>query len=228
MGRPDVLNKFINKINNKFPKIRKKIKKKNSTINRELNKIFDYDKFSRLGPKKNKPNRWRAYQLTKELNLNVCPYCNRQYITTYYSSSGKVRAELDHFFDKKRHPYFALSFYNLIPSCHVCNSNLKGSKEFKYKKNLHPYESGFGDNLKFTIKIKENQKTNNEDLKYDLDFFYGDSEQFEINFKESIKKESDKDLIRKAKNNAEIFKIKELYNSHKNHIAELIKKINNI
>ena len=36
---------------------------------------------------------------------------------------------LDHVLDKATKPYFAVSLFNLVPSCYICNSKLKGSKE---------------------------------------------------------------------------------------------------
>ncbi|MBA9074726.1 hypothetical protein GGR22_002899 [Flavobacterium gossypii] len=38
---------------------------------------------------------------------------------------------LDHFLPKGNYPYFALSLYNLVPSCYACNSKFKGIKEFE-------------------------------------------------------------------------------------------------
>jgi hypothetical protein len=43
---------------------------------------------------------------------------------------------LDHFIPKSKFPYFALSLYNLIPSCYSCNSKFKGAMEFKDINNL--------------------------------------------------------------------------------------------
>ena len=34
----------------------------------------------------------------------------------------------------------ALSFYNLIPSCSICNSSAKGDQIFSFKKLIHPYK----------------------------------------------------------------------------------------
>lgn len=106
---------------------------------------------------------WGPYQLIMELGLNVCPYCNRQYISTYYSQKGRTRGDLDHFFPKTLYPFLSLSFYNLIPSCKVCNSSLKGSKEFEYGKYIHPYEEGFEDKVIFTYNIEEVESFTDQD-----------------------------------------------------------------
>lgn len=80
-----------------------------------LDKVFYYEDY----------DRWDAYGLAKKLNVNVCPYCNQLPTYTIGTSLKKgVRPEFDHFLDKVRFPYLALSIYNLVPSCHICNSNL--------------------------------------------------------------------------------------------------------
>ncbi|MEM5682767.1 hypothetical protein AAHB64_01575 [Bacillus toyonensis] len=89
-----------------------------------------------------------------DLGIKSCPYCNRQYITPMYSENGKVRADLDHFYNKAKYPYFSISIFNLVPSCKFCNSSLKGTEDFEYNTNLSPYEDGFGDRLKFSFEVK--------------------------------------------------------------------------
>lgn len=76
-------------------------------------------------------NQYRPIELIKDLGHTVCPYCNRQFIT---SGDTDRHAELDHFYPKSAKqeeidngtknpsPYLAMSFYNLIPACHSCNS----------------------------------------------------------------------------------------------------------
>lgn len=66
------------------------------------------------------------------LNISVCPYCNRNYIINF-DENGKTTAELDHFFSKSKYPYLAICVYNLIPSCHTCNQRKSdSSKEIYY------------------------------------------------------------------------------------------------
>ena len=59
-----------------------------------------------------------AYKIANDLNVNTCPYCNRNYINTVIDKGKKgiIRPTFDHFFPQVRHPFLALSFYNLIPS----------------------------------------------------------------------------------------------------------------
>ena len=89
-------------------------------------------------------NKERAFLLTSMKGVNVCTYCNRQYIFTINKPKKKglehiVRPELDHWFCKELYPLLSLSFYNLIPSCHTCNSSVKGSDVFKLSDHIHPY-----------------------------------------------------------------------------------------
>lgn len=81
----------------------------------------------------------------QELNLRVCPYCNRHYIFSV-GNSRKVSAQFDHFYSKVTYPYLALSFYNLIPCCPDCNK-AKGDKDVK----INPYAEGFDNNGRLEI-----------------------------------------------------------------------------
>ena len=112
----------------------------------ELKKIFNYDLFS-----KHKKKKYCAYSLVQTLKINICPYCNRQYITTLepINNKGGTRSTLDHFYLKSYYPYLALSFWNLVPSCYSCNSQLRGTKKI----GLHPYVQGFEGILHFYTDI---------------------------------------------------------------------------
>jgi hypothetical protein len=109
-----------------------------------LAQVFDYEYFSQRPPDK-----WGAFQLTKGLNIMVCPYCNHNYTLTIHEvpASGiarTIRPHLDHFFNQARYPLLGVSFYNLIPCCSVCNSSLKGGRLFTLQTHVHPYLYGFG------------------------------------------------------------------------------------
>lgn len=58
-------------------------------------------------------------EFLEKIEIDSCVYCNRNY--TLYLGGNFARAELDHWFPKEKFPLLALSFYNLIPSCHSCN-----------------------------------------------------------------------------------------------------------
>lgn len=114
-----------------------------------LEKVFNYDKFS----KGKLVSKWGAYELCKELNVNVCPYCNRMYTYTVVGRQVNItRPELDHYFPKSLFPIFSLSFFNLIPSCKVCNSGIKKNEYLEITKYLHPYIDGLSPNYKFDFR----------------------------------------------------------------------------
>ncbi|MFC0427208.1 hypothetical protein [Chryseobacterium scophthalmum] len=81
-------------------------------------------------------------EFLEKLGIDTCIYCNRNYTTQI--TKERARAELDHWFPKFEFYILALSFYNLIPSCHSCN-HLKhnNSPDGGWQKALdniqHPY-----------------------------------------------------------------------------------------
>ena len=89
---------------------------------------------------------WSAFELVKELKLEVCPYCNKEYIPIV-KNNGKFRAEIDHFFPEADYPYLSCSLFNLIPSCLICNHHKGDSynvyKDGNIKLTIYPYTEGF-------------------------------------------------------------------------------------
>lgn len=58
------------------------------------------------------------------------------------NKTKKTTAHLDHFYPKSDYPFLALSLYNFVPSCQICNSRLfKGNKDTLVS--IYPYEEGF-------------------------------------------------------------------------------------
>ncbi|OHD94325.1 MAG: hypothetical protein A2019_06065 [Sulfurimonas sp. GWF2_37_8] len=147
--------------------------------------------------------KYDAYDLAQSLNVNVCPYCNRNYTFTIKNKHAKsTRPDFDHFYDKDTYPILALSFYNLIPSCMLCNSRLKGTTPFSLETHLHPYQESFNDYAKFKLNIENSS-------------FYYDEKGFDIELKTSDKR---------AENIKEAFALEVLYNEHKDIVLELIQK----
>jgi len=62
-----------------------------------------------------------------------------------------MRPPLDHFYPRSRYPFLGTSFYNLIPSCHQCNSSVKGAKNPLDENLTHPYDIDETD-IRFRIK----------------------------------------------------------------------------
>lgn len=158
-------------------------------------------------------DKWKSYELARKININVCPYCNRSYTMVLGLDYDKgTRFEYDHFFSKARFPYLALSFYNLIPSCHICNSNLKKEENFTLVENIHPYLRGFDYNYTFSIKPKS------------IKFIYGEPTSYDVKFeKNKISIWEDEDF-EAAENNIRVFRLDSLYNMHKDYINEIIQK----
>ncbi|QOG11577.1 HNH endonuclease [Arcobacter sp. FWKO B] len=143
---------------------------------------------------------YNAYEFVKTLNLKTCPYCNRNYTFIVDSENGKLRPEIDHFYPKSIYPFLAMSFYNLIPSCPICNH----TKSSKSAENLiNPYDVK-DDDFKFTYKPTDISFAQIGSHKYDID-------SFEIEFKT-------------GNANIEIFKLDELYIQHKDVVLDLLMK----
>jgi len=86
------------------------------------------------------------------LDVKVCPYCNRTLIEPIDDGNGKKTAvgELDHFYCKSRYPYLAISLYNLVPSCGICNGkSRKGEKDLYRTAFQNPYLLTNNDGMSF-------------------------------------------------------------------------------
>ena len=105
--------------------------------------VFKYKKeFSKIYDKIDKK------ELVRITGVTVCPYCNRNFVNVTNEANT---SQLDHFFPKSEYPLFALSFYNLIPSCYGCN-NRKSNSQF----NISPYDEtieNMDELIKFTYEI---------------------------------------------------------------------------
>lgn len=145
----------------------------------------------------------------KDLDVKVCPYCNRNYILNFQKERKEnATAQLDHFFDKKKYPYLAISIYNLVPSCGTCNQRKSTIEETIF----YPYNESFNNSVKFSLK---GIKSRDELIKENLDFF--DEKRIELGYKIL----SDKNKVEK---HIEVFNIKNLYNEHKDIVSELLQK----
>jgi 5-methylcytosine-specific restriction endonuclease McrA len=89
-------------------------------------------------------SKYCAESLVKRLELTVCPYCNRSFIHSIKKRKSRT-CQIDHFFNKNKYPYLALSFYNLIPVCYACN-HTKSTHDL----GLSPYEIDNSDTVTFS------------------------------------------------------------------------------
>lgn len=86
-------------------------------------------------------NKEAAYELANKIGTRTCVYCNRIYSFTIETEDGATvtRPDFDHWLPKEKHPLLSMSFYNLIPSCPICNRSIKLRNDFKFGKHVHPY-----------------------------------------------------------------------------------------
>jgi hypothetical protein len=112
----------------KLIEIKNKIGKKDDN---KIKSFFNYDKskinnssplISKLQPK-------ISEFFQKNIEVHICYYCNIDFINTFKKNNETKNAfTLDHVLEKADYPFLALSLYNLVPSCYVCNSKVKDSK----------------------------------------------------------------------------------------------------
>lgn len=160
--------------------------------NNKNNKKRDFHFFLTLYNYLNQDIIFYRKELLKEIDFDVCPYCNRNFI---YDVDKTRLSEFDHYFPKSKYPFLAISFFNLIPVCKTCNH----IKKEKTDPIINPYDDTINFNeIKFEMELK---KIN------------------EINIKLSTNNSS---LTLLVDNHNMILKIDELYNYNKNYIKELV------
>ncbi len=168
---------------------------------------------------------WNAYKYLKELEIMVCPYCNSQFTFIYESSEGRTRATLDHFFDKASYPLLALSLYNLVPSCKVCNSDLKNKQSVSLRTHYSPFEKEISERINIKRKIVKSEELisdNNSGLEDYVATILGVNEDFNIIFDYDEKEEY---YGKKIKGNITLFHLEKIYNEfHKFYVQDIIKK----
>lgn len=186
VGTPDTLNKLKKRFTSK--KAIESIKlliRYDSFIDKSIDKTFGF---------------YNAYHLAENLKIQTCIYCNRLYTQTVITEKREfiARPTFDHWFPKASYPLLALSFYNLIPSCNICNSSVKGSVPYALKDIFHPY-----------LKHSNDQNT--------LSFRFSYTLEDHVNAKSSLVANNDF-----TKRSLEAMKLKEMYETHVDEIRELI------
>lgn len=150
---------------------------------------------------------WNSSLLCKALDVEICPYCNRQYIYTVEKKDDSLltTAQLDHFLPKDNYPLFSFSFYNLIPSCYCCN-HTKGNN---LKRTIYPYKEAFDEDGKFVLTdLKSGGKIT--DLK--------PSDNLGV---EIVANGAQKGKILASD---EVFQLTPLYNKHQNEIGDVVER----
>ena len=126
-------------------------------------------------------------------------------------------ADLDHFYNKDIFPLFALSFFNFVPSCQVCNSRLKSTR---WEECVYPYDEGFDDDGVFEV---DYNKLSTDDI---YNIISGSvSNVSNIPIKLEVKCNlSNPEKSQRINNSKNIFFLEELYKCHEEYAAEVILK----
>ena len=166
-----------------------------------LNYVFRYDVFS---------NQNQIHRFVSLLGVDICPYCNRIYITTAErgEKSPPIRPELDHYRCKSKYPFLAVSILNLIPSCSFCNH----AKHEEKNPILYPYKDEMGTDFYFRTEPRNGitylagAKVSKEDFNLILD----------------RRNNTDEKLAKRAERSFEQLSLSALYASHKGYVTDLI------
>ncbi|MGN0235360.1 MAG: hypothetical protein ACI4BD_03450 [Paludibacteraceae bacterium] len=148
-------------------------------------------------------------ELSKMLNVKVCPYCNMQY-TLFAEEEGRrqkvkqlAKFQFDHFVNKTAYPMFSMSLYNLIPSCAVCN---QGKLKRKLPLELNPYQNDIHKLFHFEVKEPLHLLTGKKVDKVEIDI------------------ESTKGNEKIVTTYVDTFHISTLYSRHKDIVQEIYEK----
>ena len=139
--------------------------------------------------------RFPRQEFVEELQITVCPYCNRNFVNSTYK---RTMCDLDHFYDKETYPILAVSFHNLVPVCHACN-HAKARESISYS--------------------PHNMKFNTDDL-LSFDFFIDGMDFLSDNQQIGI----EIDCSREFEKNVKELKLREVYQIHSDIVQECIKK----
>lgn len=164
-----------------------------------LDTILNYEGFYK--GKQIEKKLWNRHEFVVSLGIRVCPYCNRQYITSYYEDSEKTTADVDHYYPKSLYPFLQMNIYNMIPSCNVCNSKTKRDNDMRH---LYPYIDS-SESLCFGLLLNsvENMYSGVSDIFLETNG----------NFR--------------AENSIRVFKLCEIYQAHRREAGEVLDHVKN-
>lgn len=154
-------------------------------------------------------------ELIDDVDADVCPYCNRTFIKHVSGrkadSDGSVKdieikAQLDHFYDKDKYPYLAVSRYNLVPCCPTCNGiGGKYMDDVAVTGIVNPFALKDAKGMKFKIDVGDSglmaMSKLEKDIKILIDYPVGSAMDANVN----------------------TFNLQMLYDCHKDYAAELYK-----
>lgn len=170
---------------------------------------FDYENWKEM-------DTWRR-KLMKATGAIICPYCDRQYITSFSDDNGNsgTLATLDHFYAKAKHRLFAFSLFNFIPVCYGCNSVIKKDKDL----NIYPYEMGYDNLAHFVLKPPASKDDNayKKAVKF-VDIILNE-EKGKFNIAQVA---NDSDLKDDVNNDINTLRLNDVYDIHKDYVRDLL------
>ncbi|WP_238861109.1 hypothetical protein [Clostridium sp. YIM B02569] len=174
-------------------------------IIKKIEAIFNYKEFGQ-------GTKWNRNIFLTLTGVEVCPYCNRQYITSFnIDEQNRTTADLDHYYSQSKYPFLALSIYNFIPSCAICNRNFKNDSD---KEVMYPYDECFDDeDVKFITDFNDKNEFTyliGEDLKFNLELTEG--------------KKNNEEKFKRIENSKNVFNLENVYFSNKSYVKDLIKR----
>ena len=193
--------------------------------------LFKYANLYGEGQKIDEKETWSRHKLLSLMGIEICPYCQRNYISNYTEKNDKkceeednkeveenkveenndekTTATLDHFYPKADYPFLALSLYNFVPSCQVCNSIFKGDADTC--DSIYPYEEGFDE---LGVKFKTSKEVIYEIL---------GEKNFDFSVEIDCKNIEDKEKENKVKNSIKNLGLDRVYEkSHNQYIQDLL------
>ncbi|MEZ9526620.1 HNH endonuclease family protein [Enterovibrio norvegicus] len=104
-----------------------------------------------------------GHEITKNMDLDICPYCNNEDIETITEKGAETRPDLDHFYPKSKFPFLATTLFNLVPAGSRCNQSYKKSTSmFGY---IHPRVDGINQSRLFDFFHTPGKGHNPDNLK---------------------------------------------------------------
>jgi len=191
----------------KLVEIKNEIKTKYSSKNNIVKQLFNYDKANSktITPKLSKLQPKISSFFQDKVGVESCYFCNIEFINKFKNAKGEIKNgfTLDHYMDKGKYPFLALSLYNLIPSCYTCNSKVKGIDEIN---SISPSSSKFD----FDKKVKFTTFINSYNLQIE------NEQDFNLILKEYFSKDYQEYI--------DGFLLNERYEYHKYRVIEMIDK----
>jgi len=168
-GQPGLLQKIADAFRQKFPTVVFRNSNANgrevfNDLGKKVVGIFNYNKY------RSSSNCIDNLRLIGVIFRSPCPYCNCdsmdiiEFDRLNGEESQQALLDLDHFLPQSKFPFLALSLFNLVPSCHNCNSRLKRDIEFRLETHIHPYLNAFEDHFKFFLETPYYDGITDEEL----------------------------------------------------------------